>query len=80
MKNSRIGNAFPMGATVIGKKTVQFVSLINTKKETSLVLCDKKTGLEEEYKLSKEFAIGNLYSIIIDDLEPANYTFFPFSK
>ena len=76
MKNSRIGNAFPMGATVIGKKTVQFVSLINTKKETSLVLCDKKTGIEEEYKLTKEFSIGNLYSIIIEDLEPANYTYF----
>ena len=69
MKNSRIGNAFPMGATVIGKRTVQFVSLINTKKETSLVLCHKKTGLEEEYKLTKDFSIGNLYSIIIDDIE-----------
>lgn len=76
MRNCRIGNAFPMGATVIGKKTVQFVSLINTKKEISLVLRDKKTGIEEEYKLSKEFSIGNLYSIIIEDLEPANYTYY----
>ena len=38
MKNCRIGNAFPMGATLVGKKTVQFVSLINQKKEASLVL------------------------------------------
>ena len=63
MKNSRIGNAFPMGATVIGKKTVQFVSLINTKKETSLVLCHKKTGLEEEYKLTKDFYFTFIYEL-----------------
>ena len=75
MKNCRIGNAYPMGATVIGKKTVQFVSLINQKKETSLILYEKKTGIQEEYKLSNEYRIGNMYSIIVEDLDPAAYTY-----
>lgn len=75
MKNCRIGNAFPMGATLVGKKTVQFVSLINQKKEASLLLYEKKTGIKEEYKLTDEYRIGNMYSIVIDDLDPANYTY-----
>ncbi|MBR5597467.1 MAG: hypothetical protein IKW30_08685 [Lachnospiraceae bacterium] len=75
MKNCRIGNAFPMGATVIGKNTVQFVSLINQKNENSLILYNKKTGMKEEYKLSDDYRIGNMYSIVIEDLDPANYTY-----
>ena len=75
MKNSRIGDAFPMGATVIGKKSVQFVSRINSKKETCLVLYEKNTGEKEEYKLSKEYRKGNMYSIIVDDIDPAKYTY-----
>ena len=75
MKNSRIGEAYPMGATVIGKRAVQFVSKINSKKETSLVLYEKGTGEKEEYKLSKEYQIGNMYSIIIEDIDPAKYTY-----
>ena len=75
MKNSRIGEAFPMGATVVGKKAVQFVSRINQKKETSLVLYEKNTGEPEEYKLTDEYRIGNMYSIIIEDIDPAKYTY-----
>ena len=75
MKNSRIGEAFPMGATVIGKRTVQFVSKINQKKETSLILYEKNTGEQEEYKLLEEFRIGNVYSIVIEDIDPVKYTY-----
>ena len=75
MKYSRIGEAFPMGATVVGKGAVQFVTKINQKKETSLVLYDKNTGEKEEYKLSKEYRIGNMYSIVIEDIDPAKYTY-----
>lgn len=75
MRNSRIGEAFPMGATVVGKKAVQFVSKINRKKETSLVLYEKTTGEEEEYKLTEEYRIGNMYSIVIEDIEPSKYTY-----
>lgn len=75
MKNSRIGEAFPMGATVIGNKSVQFVTKINQKKETSLVLYEKSTGEKEEYKLTEENRIGNMYSIVIDDIDPAKYTY-----
>ena len=71
MNNSRIGEAFPMGATVIGKKAVQFVSRINQKKETSLVLYDKNTGESEEYRLTDEYRIGNMYSIVIENIDPA---------
>ena len=76
MKNSRIGEAFPMGATVVGKRAVQFVSRINQKKETFLVLCEKSTGEMEEYKLTDEYRIGNLYSIIIEDIDPGKYTYY----
>ena len=75
MKNSRIGEAFPMGATIVGKKAVQFVTKINQKKETSLVLYEKSTGESKEYKLSNEYRIGNIYSIIIEDIDPAKYTY-----
>ena len=75
MKNSRIGEAFPMGATVIGKRAVQFVSKINRKKETSLVLYEKNTGEKEEYQLSNKYQIGNMYSIIIEDIDPSKYTY-----
>ena len=75
MKNSRIGEAFPMGATIVGKKAVQFVTKINQKKETSLVLYEKSTGESEEYKLSNEYRIGNMYSIVIEDIDPARYTY-----
>lgn len=75
MRNSRIGEAFPMGATVVGKKAVQFVLKINRKKETSLVLYEKTTGEEEEYKLTEEYRIGNMYSIVIEDIEPSKYTY-----
>ena len=75
MNNSRIGEAFPMGATVIGKKAVQFVSRINQEKETSLVLYEKNTGEMEEYKLTDEYRIGNMYSIVIEDIDPAKYTY-----
>lgn len=75
MKNSRIGASFPMGATVVGKKSVQFVSNINQKKEKILVLYEKSTGEKEEFQLTKEYRIGNLYSIIIDDIDPAKYTY-----
>ena len=75
MRNSRIGEAFPMGATVVGKKAVQFVSKINRKKETTLVLYEKTTGEEEEYKLTEEYRIGNMYSIVIEDIEPSKYTY-----
>ena len=75
MKNSRIGEAFPMGATVIGKRAVQFVSKINQKKETSLVLYEKNTGEKEEYKLSNKYQIGNMYSIIIEDIDPSKYNY-----
>ena len=75
MKNSRIGEAFPMGATIIGKKAVQFVSKINQKKETSLILYEKNTGEQEEYKLSENYRIGNVYSIVIEDIDPAKYTY-----
>ena len=57
MKNSRIGEAFPMGATVIGKRAVQFVSKINRKKETSLVLYEKNTGEKEEYQINIRLGI-----------------------
>lgn len=75
MKKSKIGEAFPMGATVVGKRAVQFVTKINQKKETSLVLYEKSTGEKEEYKLSNEYRIGNMYSIIIEDIDPAKYTY-----
>lgn len=75
MKNSKIGEAFPMGATVVGKRAVQFVTKINQKKETCLVLYEKGTGIKEEYKLSSEYRIGNMYSIIIEDIDPAKYTY-----
>jgi len=75
MNNSRIGEAFPMGATVIGKKAVQFVSRINQEKETSLILYEKNTGETEEYKLTDEYRIGNMYSIVIEDIDPAKYTY-----
>lgn len=75
MKNSRIGEAFPMGTTIIGKKAVQFVTKINQKKETCLVLYEKSTGESEEYKLSDEYRIGNMYSIVIEDIDPAKYTY-----
>ena len=75
MKNSKIGEAFPMGATVIGKKAVQFVTKINQKKETSLMLYEKNTGEKEEYKLTNEYRIGNMYSIVIEDIDPAKYTY-----
>lgn len=76
MKSSRSGEAFPMGATVVGKKSVQFVTKINLKKETTLVLCEKNTGELEEYKLTDNYKIGNFYSIVIDDIEPAKYTYY----
>ena len=75
MRNSRIGASFPMGATVVGKKSVQFVSRINHKKETSLVLYEKSTGEKEIYRLTEEYEIGNVYSIVIEDIEPAKYTY-----
>lgn len=75
MKNSRIGETFPMGATVVGKRAVQFVSRINQKKETVLVLHEKNTGQMQEYPLTEKYRMGNLYSIVIDDLEPAKYTY-----
>ena len=75
MKNSRIGEAFPMGATIIGKRAVQFVTKINQKKETSLVLYEKGTENREEYKLTDEYRIGNVYSIIVEDIDPVKYTY-----
>lgn len=75
MKNSRIGDAFPMGATIVGKKAVQFVRRINQKKETSLFLYDKSTGEAEEYILNDKYKIGNVYSIIIEDIDPIKYTY-----
>ena len=75
MKKSRIGNAFPMGATVIDSKTVQFVTKINKKKSTGLVLYEKKTGKREEYNFLKEHQIGNVYSMILEDLEYDKYTY-----
>ena len=75
MRNSRIGEAFPMGASIIEKKVVQFVTKINQKKETSLVLYEKNTGEREEYKLTNEYRIGNMYSIVIEDIDPAKYTY-----
>ena len=75
MKNSRIGEAFPMGATISGKKAVQFVRKINQKKETILFLYEKITGEAEEYVLNDEYKIGNVYSIIIDDIDPTKYTY-----
>lgn len=75
MKNSRIGEAFPIGATIIGKRAVQFVRKINQKKETSLFLYDKSTGESEEYVLNDEYKIGNMYSIIIEDIDPSKYTY-----
>ena len=75
MRNSRIGEAFPMGATVVGKKAVQFVSRINQKKETSLLLYEKNTGETEEYILTDDYRIGNMYSIVIEDIDPAKYNY-----
>ena len=75
MKISKIGEAFPMGATVVGKKAVQFVSKINQKKDTSLILYKKNTNEIEEYRLTDEYKIGNLYSIVIEDIDPAKYTY-----
>jgi len=75
MKKCRIGNAFPMGATVINSKAVQFVTKVNKKKNKGLVLYDKKTGEREEYALTEEFQIGNVYSIILEDMSYDKYTY-----
>ena len=75
MKKRRIGNAFPMGATVIDTETVQFVTKINKKKNTVLVLYEKKTGKREEYEFTQEYQIGNIYSMVLEDLEFDKYTY-----
>ena len=75
MKKCRIGNAFPMGATVINSKAVQFVTKVNKRKNKGLVLYDKKTGEREEYALTEEFQIGNVYSIILEDVAYDRYTY-----
>lgn len=75
MKKCRIGEAFPMGATVIGKQSVQFVTKINPKTETSLILYEKNSGKKEEFKFTEEYRIGNVYSMIVEDIETAKYTY-----
>lgn len=75
MKKCRIGEPFPMGATVVGKSAVQFVSKVNSKKETSLVLYEKKTGTGEEYRLTDQYRIGNVYSVIVEGIDAKKYTY-----
>lgn len=75
MRKYRIGNAFPMGATVISPKIVQFVVQITANTDMALVLYEKGTGNKEVLKFTKEFQIGNLYSMIVEDIEPAKYTY-----
>lgn len=75
MKECRIGEAFPMGVSIIGKNEVQFVVKNNPEKEMSLVLYEKNTDRKEEYKLTQSYRIGNLYSMVIKDINPAKYTY-----
>ena len=75
MKNFKIGCAFPCGATVIVKKTVQFVSLVNQKKETSLFLCEKKTGISFHFfiwlmQTSFSFVVSFLHFVVVLGIGP----------
>lgn len=74
MRRYRIGSIFPMGTTIIDRKTVQFVTE-NTGEETVLILYEKKTGRQEIIELSEDFRIGNLFSLVIEGIDPSSYTY-----
>lgn len=74
MRKYRRGSTFPMGATVLNRNTVQFVTE-QTGEEISLVLFRKKGGREESFALTEEYRIGNLFSIVIEGLDYTNYTY-----
>lgn len=75
MRRITRGTAFPMGASIIGNNKVQFVISGSKGKEYGLVLYDNKTGNREEILLKDEYRIGNLYSIVLDEIKIENLSY-----
>ena len=75
MRHFCVGNMLPMGATCTGDKAVQFVCQNTGRKNAGLVLYEKKTGKREEIPFTEAFQIGNVYSLVIEGINPENYTY-----
>ncbi len=75
MTKYRIGNALPMGATLIGSQEVQFVMKNTGKTGSGLVLYDRKSGNKEVIPFTKEYEIGNIYSLVVEGIRPDRYSY-----
>lgn len=75
MRHYSVGKAFPMGATPMGSNAVQFVSKNTGRKDAGLVLYEKKTGRKETILFRQEHRIGNVYSLLIEGINPDKYTY-----
>ncbi len=75
MRHYSVGKALPMGATPMGSNAVQFVTKNIGSKDAGLVLYEKKTGKKETIFFHKEHQIGNVYSLLIEGINPDKYTY-----
>lgn len=75
MKKYRKGTAFPVGAVVTGKNQVQFTISCSGQRKYSLVLYEGRAGKREEIELDAKYQIGNLYSVIVEGIDPSRYTY-----
>ncbi|MBQ9991474.1 MAG: hypothetical protein IJP31_11140 [Lachnospiraceae bacterium] len=75
MRHFHVGNMLPMGATPVGTNAVQFVCQNTGRKNAGLVLYEKKTGKREEIPFTDNYQIGNVYSLVIEGINPEKYTY-----
>lgn len=75
MRHYGVGNALPMGATLVGSNAIQFVYRNTGKKDAGLVLYERKTGKREVISFTDKNRIGNVYSLLIEGMNPEKYTY-----
>ena len=75
MRKAMIGKAFPMGASIVGKGMIQFVSKAWEGKQCELIIYYDKNGKKEIVPLTEEYRIGNVYSVVINDLKVEKITY-----
>ena len=69
MRKITRGTDFPMGVSVLGENKIQLVISASKGKKYSLVLYDNKTESREEIFLEEKYRIGNLYSVVLEEIK-----------
>ncbi len=74
MRRIKKGYPYPMGVTIM-EEGINIAATFHNHKKCGMILYSNDSELEERIAFTQEYRIGNIYCILLEGMQPANYTY-----